>query len=139
MRAHSDVNGTKTWTSPNGELKVWKAAPHVIVVRFQGAMFDGHLAHLAMLEIEGHAARHKLDIFHDWEGMDLYATEARTLMTERAIPIAARISSLNVLFDSKVVRMGVSMANLKLGGIRMFTTREEFEQVIQQAVNNRPT
>jgi hypothetical protein len=138
MLAHSDVNGTKTWKTPNGELKVWKAAPHVIVVRFQGPMFDGHLAHLALLEIERHAVQNKLDIFHDWEGMELYATEARTLMTERAIPIASRINSLNVLFDSKVVRMGVSMASLKLGDIRMFTSREEFEQAIQQAVNNKP-
>ena len=139
MRAHSIVNGTKTWTTPNGELQLWTPAPHVIVTRFQGPMYDAHLAHFSMMTIEGLVAAQqaKVDIFHDWEEMDLYATEARTIMTERAIPIAAKINSLSVLFSSKVVRMGVSMATLKLGGIHMFTSREEFELAVRRASASR--
>lgn len=140
MLAHSVVNGTRIWTNPNGELQIWTPAPHVIVTRFQGPMYDAHLAHLAMMTIEGliAAQQAKVDIFHDWEEMELYATEARTIMTERAIPIAAKINSLSVLFSSKVVRMGVSMATLKLGGIHMFTAREEFEKAVRQASESRP-
>jgi hypothetical protein len=84
------------------------------------------------------SSRPKTDVFHDWEGMELYATEARTIMTERSVPIASRLNSLSVLFGSKVVLMGVSLASLKLGGIRLFTNREEFDQAVQQAVNARP-
>jgi hypothetical protein len=139
MLAQSVVNGTKTWTTPNGELRLWQPAPHVIVTRFQGPMFDANLASLAMETIVGiiSAQPTKTDVFHDWEGMELYATEARTIMTERAIPIATRLNSLSVLFSSKVVLMGVSLASLKLGGIRLFSSREEFDQAVQQAVSAR--
>ncbi|QRN93392.1 hypothetical protein JRI60_29875 [Archangium violaceum] len=139
MLAHSVVNGTRTWTTPNGELQLWTPAPHVIVTKFQGTMFDAHLAHLAMVTIEGLvASQPKMDIFHDWEGMELYATEARTLMTDRAVPLAPRINSLSVLFGSKVVRMGVSMASLKLGGIPLYNSREDFERAVRQAVESKP-
>jgi hypothetical protein len=139
MLAHSVVNGTRTWTTPNGELRLWQPAPHVIVTRFKGAMYDAHLAHLAMTTIEGIvSSQPKTDIFHDWEEMELYATEARTIMTERAVPLAPRINSLSVLFGSKVVLMGVSLASLKLGGIHTFTNRESFEQVVRQASESRP-
>ncbi|MFE8598052.1 hypothetical protein F0U59_29945 [Archangium gephyra] len=138
MLAHSVVNGTKTWTTPNGELRLWQPAPHVIVTRFQGAMYDAHLAHLAMTSIEGIVSTQtKTDVFHDWEEMELYATEARTIMTERAIPLAPKINSLSVLFGSKVVLMGVSLASLKLGGISTYTSREDFEQAVQQAAASR--
>ncbi len=140
MLAHSVVNGTRTWTTPNGEQRLWQPAPHVIVTRFQGPMYDAHLAHLAMVTIEGimAAQQNKLDIFHDWEEMELYATEARTLMTERAVPLGPKINSLSVLFGSKVVLMGVSLASLKLGGINTFTSREGFDLAVRQAVESRP-
>ncbi|PTL85334.1 hypothetical protein [Vitiosangium sp. GDMCC 1.1324] len=140
MLAHSVVNGTRTWTTPNGELRLWQPAPHVIVTRFKGSMYDAHLAHLAMVSIEGilSSSPSKVDIFHDWEEMELYATEARTIMTERAVPLGPKINSLSVLFGSKVVLMGVSLASLKLGGIHTFTGRDEFEQVIRQASESRP-
>lgn len=139
MLAHSVVNGTKSWTTPNGELRLWQPAPHVIVTRFKGAMYDAHLAHLSMTAIEGIVANQaKTDVFHDWEEMELYATEARTIMTERAIPMAPKLNSLSVLFGSKVVLMGVSLASLKLGGIHTFSGREEFEQAVRQASESRP-
>ncbi len=139
MPAPSDVNGTRLWTTPNGELRLWQPAPHVIVTRFQGPMYDGHLAHLAMVTIEGIcASQPRTDIFYDWEGMELYATEALNLMTDRAIPLAPRINSLNVLFGSKVVLMGVSLANLKLGGITLYNRRDAFDKALQQATESRP-
>jgi hypothetical protein len=58
-------------------------------------------------------------------------------MTERAVPLAPKINSLSVLFGSKVVLMGVSLASLKLGGISTFTSREDFEQAVQQAAASR--
>ncbi len=139
MLVQPAANGTRTWTTPNGELRLWQPAPHVIVTRFKGSMFDSHLAHLAMTTIEGivsHQAR--VDVFHDWEEMELYATKARTIMTERAIPIGPKINSLSVLFSSKVVLMGVSLAAIKLGGIQTFSERQAFEQAVQAAVVSLP-
>lgn len=132
-------NATKTWTTPNGEMGLWQPAPHVIVTKFRGSMYDSHLAHLAMTAIEAIvSAQAKTDIFHDWEQMELYATKARTIMTERALPIAPKLNSLSVLFGSKVVLMGVSLAALKLGGIHTFNDRQSFEQAIKRAAESAP-
>jgi hypothetical protein len=129
--------GTRHWLTPNGELWLWQPAPHVIVTRFQGAMYDSHLAHLAMTAIESiMATQARVDIFHDWEAMELYATKARTIMTERSVPNAAKRNSLSVLFNSKVVLMGVSLAALKLGGITTYTERKAFELAVRAATES---
>ena len=130
--------GTRHWQTPNGELWLWQPAPHVIVTRFQGSMYDPHLAELTMTAIESiFATQARVDIFHDWEEMELYATKARTIMTERSVPHAAKRNSLNVLFNSKVVLMGLSMAALKLGGINSYTDRKTFERALREAAGDR--
>ncbi|WP_155893361.1 hypothetical protein [Cystobacter fuscus] len=139
MRPLPVMHETKTWTTPNGEQWLWRPAPHVIVTKFRGAMYDASLANLAMRAIEDIISTEpRVDIFHDWEDMELYATPARTLMTERAIPLAPYINTLSVLFGSKVVLMGVSLASIKLGGIPTFTQRKEFEQAVRQAAESPP-
>ena len=133
------TNGTRTWTSPNGELRQWNPAPHVLVLRFRGALFDAEFSRVAVAVINEFAASNlgKMDIFHDWQDMALYTTEARTELTELGLRMLTRLNSLNVLFSSNVVEMGVTMASITLGGIRMFNQREEFERAIRQAVEAR--
>jgi hypothetical protein len=102
-------------------------------------LFEAEFARIAVALINEFAASNlgKMDIFHDWQDMALYTTEARTELTKLGLRLMLRLSSLNVLFSSNVVEMGVTMANITLGGIRMFTQREEFERAIRQAVEAR--
>lgn len=139
MISQSLANGTRTWTSPNGELRLWKPAPHVLVLRFRGSLFEAEFALVAVTLINEFASSNlgKMHIFHDWQEMKLYTTEARTELTELGLRLMPRLDSLNVLFSSSVVEMGVTMASITLGGIRMFTQREEFEQAVRQAVESR--
>ena len=139
MHSQTLANGTRTWTSPNGELRLWKPAPHVLVLRFRGSLFEASFAQVAVTLINELASSNpgKMHIFHDWEGMKLYTTEARNELTELGLHLMPRLDSLNVLFGSNVVEMGVTMASITLGGIRMFTQREEFEQAIRRAVESR--
>jgi hypothetical protein len=139
MLTQTSVNGIRTWTSPNGELQVLRPVPHVLVTRFRGAMYDVHFAQVTQDAIEEHAAMQRMpDIFHDWEGMQLYETESRIRLTKQAMRLLPRIGSFSVLAKSKVVRMGVSMASLMLGGrIQLYTERNEFEQAIQRTVASR--
>ena len=136
MLTQTLVNGIRTWTSSNGELQILKPMPHVLVTRFRGAMYDVSFAQVTHDAIEEHAAMQRMpDIFHDWEGMQLYETESRTRLTKQAVRLLPRIGSFSVLAKSKVVRMGVSMASLMLGGrINLYTTRDEFEQAVQRAM-----
>ncbi|HEX8819538.1 MAG TPA: hypothetical protein VF794_06405 [Archangium sp.] len=134
------ANGTRIWTSPNGELRPWRPAPHVLVLRFRGPLFDAEFSRLAVTVINEFVAdnpRGKVDIFHDWEGMELYTTEARTELTDLGLLLAARLASLSVLVGSSLIKMGVTMAGIKLGGIHVFTTRDELDQAVRQAVESR--
>jgi hypothetical protein len=102
-------------------------------------LFDADLARIAVMWIREVVSnsQHKVDIFHDWEEMELYTTEARTELTDLGVNVAARVNSLSVMIGSNLVKMGVTMASLKLTGIRMFTVREEFDQAVRQAVEAR--
>jgi hypothetical protein len=139
MIPRSLPNGTRTWTAPNGELRLWSPAPHVLVLRFRGRLYDLEFARVAVAAINELVSKNArtVDVFHDWEGMELYTTEARTELTELGLRLVTRLNSLSVLIASSVVEMGVTMAGIKLGGIRMFTSREEFDQAVQQAVEAR--
>jgi hypothetical protein len=139
MPLQSLVNGTRTWSSPNGELRRWLPAPHVLVLRFRGPLFDAERAQIAVSVINAFVSdtSQKVDIFHDWEAMELYTTEARTELTELGLRLAPRLNSLSVLIGSSLVEMGVTMAGIKLGGIRIFTTRAQFEQAVRRAVESR--
>ncbi|MCY1082089.1 hypothetical protein [Archangium lansingense] len=108
-------------------------------MRFRGALFEGEFSRVAVTVINDFAASNlgKMHIFHDWHEMKLYTTEARTELTELGLRLMSRLESLNVLFSASVVEMGVTMASITLGGIRMFNQREAFEQAIRQAVESR--
>jgi hypothetical protein len=136
MLSHSLQDGIPTWTSPNGELRLHKPANHVLVSWFRGPLYDLDFAQKVIEAIEAQVfAVPRSDIFHDWEGMELYVTEARTLMTEQGVRLLPRGPSFSVLLGSKLVRMGVSMASLQMGGaLRMFTVREEFDAAVRQSL-----
>jgi hypothetical protein len=139
MLSKSLENGTRTWTSPNGELRQWCPAPHVLVLRFSGPLFDTAFSKVAVTVIHEFIAanRGKVDIFHDWEAMELYTTDARTELTELGLQVAARLNSLSVLVGSSLIKMGVTMASIKLGAIRVLVTREELNQAVREAVEAR--
>lgn len=126
----------QTWLSPNGELRIWKPAPHVLMTRFQGALYDTEFVACVLEATERVVSIQRgAYVFHDWEGMALYETESRTRMTEQAIQLAPHEPHFAVLLGSKMVRMGVAMASLKAGGgIRMFTRREELEEALALAL-----
>ncbi|HLM44930.1 MAG TPA: hypothetical protein VK458_13740 [Myxococcaceae bacterium] len=102
-------------------------------------MFDVAFSRVAVTVIHEFIAanRGKVDIFHDWEAMELYTTEARTELTELGLRVAARLNSLSVLVGSSLIKMGVTMASIKLGGIRVLATREELDQAVREAVEAR--
>jgi hypothetical protein len=139
MLSHSLVNGVRTWTSPNGELQLLTPAPHVLVTKFQGALYDEEFVQHVLDATEQIAVTQQRPfIFHDWEGMQLYVTEARTRMTDQAVELSPRVEAFSVLLGSKMVRMGVSMASLRMGGvIQMHTSRIDFEQSVREAVASR--
>ena len=70
-------------------------------------------------------------LFADVEEMTNYDSRLRTELTAGFLPDRARFAAFHVLLRSKLVAMGVSVANLTLGGIAKTTTeRRQFKQLL---------
>jgi hypothetical protein len=103
--------------SPKGRLGIWTPAPDLLILRMtdQGdKAFAGPIIH-AFDEISKRSRQHRL--FFDLETMTTYDSELRTRLTARFYEDRLNIAAFHVLVGSKLTAMGVSVANLALGGI----------------------
>jgi hypothetical protein len=112
-----------TWS-----LRITNPAPSVFCTRLEGRVDDRAVQKILeafdLMTAEWGAS----DVFHDWMDLVSYTSEARRLFTAGAIRQMPLVSSVHVLFTSKIVAMGVSVVNLALGSpIKMHTNRENFE------------
>lgn len=80
-------------------------------------------------------------VFHDWEAVTGYESEARTLLTSWSLDRRTLIKSVVVLTQSKMVAMGVATANLATSvvGLQMHshTQRATFEKELEEALARR--
>jgi len=103
--------------SPKGRLGIWTPASDLLILRMtaQGdKAFVGPIIH-AFDELSKHGQQQRL--FFDLETMASYDSELRTQLTARFYEDRLRITAFHVLVGSKLTAMGVSVANLALGGI----------------------
>ncbi|MFO0547881.1 MAG: hypothetical protein U0271_05810 [Polyangiaceae bacterium] len=71
--------------------------------------------------------------FNDWELFDRYTSRGRLALTTWALRNRQKIAASHVLVGSKLVAMGVEVANLALGGIyRTHTERARFHAELQR-------
>lgn len=88
---------------------------------FFTATFDTHLKDGALHHV-----------FLSAERLDGYDSGVRIGMTELILRHRRRIASVGVLVKSKLVAMGVSVANLALGGfIKSYNSRSSYEAAIR--------
>lgn len=73
--------------------------------------------------------------FWDLEQLERYDSGVRVHATQALLDNRAHVICVKVLAKSKIVRMGVAVANLALGGmIENLDTRLLFERALSQAV-----
>jgi hypothetical protein len=121
------------WRSEHGTIELEEVNPRI--VRFRVV---GHMSPDAVDAIEAalapRFAKQRLCVFYDGELMETYDQPFRVRMVEFHRRHKTQISILAVLVRSKLVQMGVSVANLLLGGwIISYTKRNEFEAAITTA------
>jgi hypothetical protein len=135
MLQFSMVDGTRTWFGSNGVLQYWTPAPHIFLSRFQGKLFDADFARQLVAACEQHVDRvERPDFLHDWELMESYETESRTLLTNQAMRISPRVNSFTVYSKSVMVQLGVSMASMLMDGrVKMVSSRVAFDAAMQVA------
>ncbi|MEW5853457.1 MAG: hypothetical protein AB2A00_32070 [Myxococcota bacterium] len=75
--------------------------------------------------------------FHDWSGVTGYETDARVQYTKWSEPIMKDVAMVHILLQSRIVAMGVSVANIVLGGkLKATSDRAAFERLRDAALRS---
>jgi hypothetical protein len=107
---------SECWRASRGTLRLsWTESGCMLVVL--GVHGDRALAPLMTRRADAIIAQTKLTLFFDFWEMPTYDSEMRMLWTQWLLSHRSHLNGLHVLARSKLVSMGVSVANLALGGI----------------------
>ena len=104
------------WRTERGAVGVWTPEQSLLVVSLRGHG-ESRFAVPILDAYEGLAKTGPIHLFFDAEGLTNYDSSLRTELTARFMPDRTRSASFYVLVRSRLVAMGVSVANLALGGV----------------------
>jgi hypothetical protein len=119
--------GAAVWATGRGELRCWSPLPGICVVKLTGHL-EKELAPKFAEDFNRTHPGQLLAIFFDGGDMHGYDSKFRIGMQDWAKGVKQRTGSLHVWVQSKLVQMGVAVANLALGGVlRVHATRAAME------------
>jgi len=124
-----------------GTLRTYRISSTVYVTRATGHMRGVHgdlfLAYAERM-IGGTAA--KVFVFHDWLDMTGYEASTRHRITAWATRHIDRFAAIHVALRSKLVAMGVHVANLALGGVvQVHGDLASLEEALRRVRDARPS
>lgn len=133
-RASSSTEEHFRWS--RGELRI-KVTDDVVYEQVTGYLEKdvvGKITH-PIDKLIGQGARPI--IFNDWWELSGYDSDARLKLTDWIFWIRGKIVGSHILVRSKIVSMGVSIANLALGGmLTVYTDRQEFTLAYHRALRH---
>jgi hypothetical protein len=101
-----------------GVARVWVLTPSVYVTETSGHMEEPHADLFERYGSERIArASGKLTVFHDWIDMKSYESICRIRLTRWSLARLDSYAEVHLGVASKLVAMGVQVANLALGGL----------------------
>jgi hypothetical protein len=124
---------TAAWT-------VWAAnpAPGVLQTRATGHADVAAVEKLTAAYDSIERVVPRVDVFHDWAGITGYAPDARVLYTAWSKAHGHTVGTVAILMKSPLVSMGISVANIVLGGtLKPFTNRAQWEALLASTVARR--
>lgn len=99
-----------------GSIAYWELTPRLYMTQVQGVMSQ-EMAHLIIALAEPLYARPgRIHGFHNWLGMDNYESVCRVELTSWVLSHREQ-STLHIGLRSRMVAMGVAVANLALGSL----------------------
>lgn len=113
-----------------GRLEAYALAPEIFVTVVTGHMETPHADEFVAYGDSRLVARRgkKLRIFHDWTAMTGYESSCRQQLTTWSAKHLGEMAEVHMALRSKIVAMGVQVANLALGGmIRAHTNLADVE------------
>jgi hypothetical protein len=119
-----------------GRFRMWTLSRHVYASELVGHMMDAHVDLLLEYGEERVRRREgKLSVFHEWTKMTGYTPSCRARITSWTLDNREAYSEVHVAFRSKLVAMGVQVANLALGGmIRSYSETGALQVALRAAM-----
>ncbi|MDC3955792.1 hypothetical protein [Polyangium jinanense] len=131
-RAHSSAEEHIRWS--RGELRI-KAVDDVVYEQVSGYLEKEIVSKITQPIDKLIGQGVKPIIFNDWWDLSGYDSDARLKLTDWIFWIRGKIVGSHILVRSKIVSMGVSIANLALGGmLTVYTDRQEFTLAYHRAL-----
>lgn len=117
-------------------LRVWSPAPHIACTTASGHLTLEAIAPIVRcFDAVVDGTEDAVFIFHDWEKVTGYDSEARTAFVETSKGQQKRIDSVVCLTSSSIVSMAVSVANIVLNRKLSATTkRSDFDRAMAEAL-----
>jgi hypothetical protein len=119
-------------------LQLHHHRPELLELRFVGHLDDRDAATVAQWFERELPRCSAAALFLDFEEFSSYTSATRTMNQRVLLEHRAHWSAIHTLGGSKLVRMGLAVANLALGGaIRVHPTRESFTRDLEHALAQR--
>jgi hypothetical protein len=134
VRAERVDEKTERWADPRGTLEITSVRPGVVLQRFRGHALPP-MADAIADRLERELARFgRIVVFDDWEEATGYESEVRIKLTAWTQRHLDRIPETHILVRSRLLAMGISVANLAVGNkLRSYTSRKDFEAALLRA------
>jgi hypothetical protein len=124
------------WTL--GEMRLWVPAPHIVFCTMIGHGQASVMDAFAAAAPPAPESRTQYLLYDLWE-LENYESALRQRMTRWVLDRRPRVVALHCLLRSRIVAMGVAVANLALGGIiTSHTTRAPFQAAFERALAEPP-
>jgi len=131
--------GVTEWRASGGALRSWSPVPTVYVTEFEGHLGVRFVPFIIGVYDRSLVAGERPTSFQDWERMESYDSEARAKLTEWLLRAHQHFTSIDMIVTSRLVAMGVSVANIALGGaISVTRDRAEFDRRMARALARVP-
>src|SRR5262249_6024848 len=111
MRLLDVPPGATVWADERGELRCWSPSPGIFVLKL-GGYCEQELARKFAADFDRTWPGQLKAIFFDAGDMNGYESKFRLLMQDWARGVKKRTGTLHVWTQSKLVQMGVAVANL---------------------------
>lgn len=133
-----DSSGGDELVGSAGKVSVTSVSPGIVVLRMSGNVTKELVPPMVALVGKTFAAHpHPTTYFYDLWGMTAYASEVRVELTRWHLARRDKLKTLHAVAQSRLVRMGVSVANVALGNIVQHDDPATFEAALRRLAGDR--
>jgi hypothetical protein len=115
-------------------VHIWHPAPTVFVSRVEGVLSEQVADAMLVAGQRVIAADGKMLVFNDWENATSYARKAREQMTRSGLQLRRQVEATHFLVRARILALGIQLANIVMGNMKVHPTRASLETAIRQAV-----